>query len=67
MFKSWVQKELYLLDEPRILSLLVNIEKADYQVIQSVKFSRLHQSTFEPRFFFYFKHSKLIRRHHWVP
>lgn len=51
-FKSWVQKELYLLDEPRTLSLLVNIEKADYQVIQSVKFSHLHQSTFEPHFFF---------------
>lgn len=58
-------KELYLLDEPQVLSLLVNIEKADYQVIQGVKFAHLHQSTFEPHFFF--KHSKLIGRHHWVP
>lgn len=45
-------KDLYPLDEPQILSLLVNIEKADYQVIQSVKLSRLHQSTFEPHFLF---------------
>lgn len=44
-------KELYLLDEPQVLSLLVNVEKADYQVIQSVKFAHLHQSTFEPHFF----------------
>lgn len=44
-------KDLYPLDEPQILSLLVNIEKADYQVIQSVKLSRLHKAPLNHIFF----------------